>query len=51
MNDLKMQLEQMQKMGGMEGVMGMMPGAEQDGQSQMEGAGIDDKMHRPGRSP
>ena len=26
MNDLKMQLEQMLKMGGMEGVMGMMPG-------------------------
>ncbi|MDG2341378.1 MAG: signal recognition particle protein, partial [Paracoccaceae bacterium] len=26
MNDLKMQLEQMMKMGGMEGVMGMMPG-------------------------
>jgi signal recognition particle subunit SRP54 len=26
MNDLKMQLEQMLKMGGMQGLMGMMPG-------------------------
>ncbi|MCH2094350.1 MAG: signal recognition particle protein [Rhodobacteraceae bacterium] len=43
MNDLKMQLEQMQKMGGMEGVMSMMPGAGKMAK-QMEGAGIDDKM-------
>jgi signal recognition particle subunit SRP54 len=27
MNDLKLQLEQMMKMGGMESIMGMMPGA------------------------
>ncbi len=43
MNDLKMQLEQMMKMGGMEGVMSMMPGAGKMAK-QMEGAGIDDKM-------
>ena len=43
MNDLKMQLEQMQKMGGMEGVMGMMPGAAKMSK-QMESAGIDDKI-------
>jgi len=45
MNDLKMQLEQMLKMGGMEGVMGMMPGM-----GKMKGkiadAGLDDKMLR-----
>jgi len=43
MNDLKMQLEQMVKMGGMESVMGMMPGMGKMAK-QMEGAGIDDKM-------
>ena len=43
MNDLKMQLEQMQKMGGMEGVMGMMPGAAKMSK-QMESAGIDHKI-------
>jgi len=45
MNDLKMQLEQMMKMGGMEGMMAMMPGAAKM-QKQMDGAGIDDKMLR-----
>ncbi|MCL3881275.1 signal recognition particle protein [Marivita sp. GX14005] len=45
MNDLKMQLEQMMKMGGMEGMMAMMPGAAKM-QKQMDGAGIDDKMIR-----
>ncbi|HHC29645.1 MAG TPA: signal recognition particle protein, partial [Rhodobacterales bacterium] len=43
MNDLKMQFEQMQKMGGLESVMGMMPGmgklAKQAGE-----AGFDDKV-------
>ncbi len=43
MNDLKMQLEQMIKMGGMEGMMAMMPGAGKMAK-QMEGAGIDDKI-------
>ena len=43
MNDLKTQLEQMQKMGGMEGVMGMMPGAAKMSK-QMESAGIDDRV-------
>ncbi|MDQ2095815.1 signal recognition particle protein [Rhodalgimonas zhirmunskyi] len=43
MNDLKMQLEQMIKMGGMEGIMGMMPGMGKMAK-QMEGAGIDDKI-------
>jgi signal recognition particle subunit SRP54 len=41
MNDLKMQLEQMLKMGGMEGMMGMMPGAAKMGR-QMAAAGMDD---------
>lgn len=45
MNDLKMQLEQMMKMGGMEGMLAMMPGA-QKMQKQMDGAGIDDRMLR-----
>ena len=45
MNDLKMQLEQMLKMGGMEGVMGMMPGMAKASR-QMAEAGIDDRMLR-----
>ena len=43
MNDLKAQLEQMMKMGGMEGVMGMIPGMKKMA-SQAKGAGFDDKM-------
>jgi signal recognition particle subunit SRP54 len=43
MNDLKMQLEQMMKMGGMEGMMGMMPGAAKMGK-QMAAAGMDDSI-------
>ncbi|MEM9579166.1 MAG: signal recognition particle protein [Pseudomonadota bacterium] len=43
MNDLKMQLEQMMKMGGMEGIMGMMPGMGKMAK-QMDAAGIDDKI-------
>jgi len=43
MNDLKMQLEQMQKMGGMEGMLAMMPGAGKM-QKQMNDAGMDDKV-------
>ena len=42
-NDLKMQLEQMIKMGGMEGMMGMMPGMGKM-KGQMDKAGIDDKI-------
>ncbi|TCP60277.1 signal recognition particle subunit FFH/SRP54 (srp54) [Rhodovulum bhavnagarense] len=45
MNDLKMQLEQMLKMGGMEGIMGMMPGMGKMAK-QMEGAGFDDSILR-----
>ena len=45
MNDLKMQLDQMLKMGGMEGMMGMLPGAKKMG-AQMTEAGIDDGMLR-----
>jgi signal recognition particle subunit SRP54 len=45
MNDLKGQLEQMQKMGGMQGVMGMLPGMGKMAK-QMEGAGLDDKVLR-----
>ncbi len=44
MNDLKMQLEQMKKMGGMDGIMSMMPGMNKM-QKQMAGAGgLDDKV-------
>ncbi|WP_371156425.1 signal recognition particle protein [Jannaschia sp. 2305UL9-9] len=43
MNDLRGQLEQMQKMGGMEGVMGMMPGMGKMKKA-MEGSGMDDKV-------
>jgi len=43
MNDLRMQLEQMQKMGGMEGVMGMLPGMGKM-KGQMAAAGIDDNI-------
>ena len=42
MNDLQMQLEQMIKLGGMSGVMGMMPGMGKM-QKQMEESGFDDK--------
>ncbi len=43
MNDLRMQLEQMQKMGGMESVMGMMPGMGKMAK-QVQEAGFDDKI-------
>ncbi|MCC6001342.1 MAG: signal recognition particle protein [Pararhodobacter sp.] len=43
MNDLKMQLEQMMKMGGMQSVMGMMPGMGKMSK-QAEAAGFDDRM-------
>jgi signal recognition particle subunit SRP54 len=43
MNDLKSQLEQMIKMGGMEGMMSMLPGAGKMAK-QMAGAGMDDKV-------
>jgi signal recognition particle subunit SRP54 len=45
MNDLKMQLEQMMKMGGMEGIMGMMPGMGKMA-AQVKQAGFDDKVIR-----
>jgi signal recognition particle subunit SRP54 len=45
MNDFKGQLEQMLKMGGMQGVMGMMPGMGKV-QKQAEAAGFDDRMLR-----
>ncbi len=45
MNDLKGQLEQMMKMGGMEGIMGMMPGMSKY-KGQMDAAGLDDKVLR-----
>jgi signal recognition particle subunit SRP54 len=43
MNDMKMQLDQMLKMGGMQGLMGMMPGMGKM-QAQAEAAGLNDKM-------
>ena len=45
MNDLKRQIEQMQKMGGMEGVMGMLPGARKMA-GQIEKAGMDDSLFK-----
>jgi signal recognition particle subunit SRP54 len=45
MNDLKMQMEQMLKMGGMQGVMGMMPGMGKM-QAKAAEAGLDDRMIR-----
>ncbi len=42
MNDLKLQLEQMMKMGGMESIMGMMPGASKMAKQASE-AGMDEK--------
>ncbi len=45
MNDLKMQLEQMMKMGGMESIMGMMPGMGKMAKQAAE-AGFDDKVLR-----
>jgi signal recognition particle subunit SRP54 len=43
MNDLKMQLDQMLKMGGMQGLMGMMPGMGKMS-AQADAAGLNDKM-------
>ena len=43
MNDLRGQLEQMQKMGGMEGLMGMLPGMGKM-KGKIEDAGLDDKL-------
>ncbi len=43
MNDLKMQLEQMMKLGGMSGIMGMLPGMNKL-QKQMEEANLDDRV-------
>ena len=45
MNDLKMQLDQMLKMGGMEGMMGMLPGMGKMSK-QMDAAGMDDSILR-----
>ena len=45
MNDLASQLEQMLKLGGMQGVMGMMPGMGKM-QKQLEASGMDDKVVR-----
>ncbi|VDC33308.1 signal recognition particle protein [Pseudogemmobacter humi] len=45
MNDLRMQLEQMLKMGGMQGLMGMLPGMAKHQAAAAE-AGIDDSMLR-----
>ena len=43
MNDLAMQLDQMLKMGGMSGIMGLLPGMGKI-QKQMDEAGVDDKV-------
>ncbi|MGV6812770.1 MAG: signal recognition particle protein [Brevirhabdus sp.] len=45
MNDLRSQIEQMQKMGGMESVMGMLPGMGKMAK-QVEAAGMDDTLLR-----
>ncbi len=44
MNDLKMQLEHMKKMGGMEGIMGMLPGMNKMQKQMAESGGLDDKV-------
>jgi len=46
MNDLKAQLEQMMKMGGMQGVMGMLPGMKKMSQKIEDAGGIDDKVFK-----
>jgi len=43
MNDLKAQLNQMKKLGGMKGVLGMLPGVGKI-KGQLEAAGLDDKI-------
>ena len=43
MNDMKMQLDQMMKMGGMEGMLGMMPGMKKAAK-QIEESGMDDSV-------
>ena len=43
MNDMKMQLDQMLKMGGMEGMMGMLPGMKKAAK-QVEDSGMDDSV-------
>lgn len=45
MNDLKGQLDQMLKLGGMQGVMGMLPGMAK-AQKQLSESGVDDRMIR-----
>ena len=45
MNDPRTQLEQMMKMGGMEGIMGMLPGMGKMAK-QIDQAGIDDKVFK-----
>jgi len=45
MNDLKMQLDQMQKMGGMESIMGMMPGMKKAA-AQAKEAGMDESVFK-----
>jgi signal recognition particle subunit SRP54 len=45
MNDLRSQLEQMLKMGGMQGIMGLMPGMGKMSK-QLDDAGFDDKVLR-----
>jgi signal recognition particle subunit SRP54 len=45
MNDLKGQLDQMLKLGGMQGVMGMLPGMAK-AQKQLEASGMDDRVIR-----
>ena len=44
MNDLKMQLEQMKKMGGVDGIMSMMPGMSKMQKQMAQAGGLEDKM-------
>lgn len=46
MNDLKAQIEQMMKMGGMEGIMGMMPGMKKMQKQVSDAGGIDEKLFK-----
>ena len=44
MNDLSSQLNQMKKLGGMKGVLGMLPGVEDKIKGQLAAAGMDDRI-------
>ena len=46
LDDLAMQLKQMQKMGGMQGILGMLPGVQKVKKQVAESGGLDDKVFK-----